>query len=577
MNKQTKALTFLVMVSVMLPSTVFATVTVPWDVRGVADQLHNEELQRQTKDKAIIEAKKDAKKLNTDIAKLANPDPVRRAYEDGLRSKLQNLQDKVQSVTNKEQQNLWQIERMEKQRKDIEKQNDSLTAYVERNDGTAQAEECYNQVLDNEETYNGLGAEIENLAGENDTLDNQAAELNKEIEALAAKMAKENIIVSSEEAENDRRAQLTAAKKDLLAVDKSLEEYATNYNFKKRKGSSFATSAKYYAWNDSQGNKGRQFYLPFNYSITRGPWEFGLDWGYINSNNQNAAYGDVSGLTDTTLSAAYALPTRKAKDMWLFKLGLNLPTGQDGLHDFDPVMDEDLVEKSRFGEGFNIVPEVWYYYNRDRKNTFIFGTYYTFGGSYYLDNTNSIKPGNAWVKEARWQYTYNKWQFLLGISHTSYSETTESTSNYESGNQLKPQFVVNYAPDDKQFFTAYYWHSVEDPLRKASFDIVSETRNNQNYGLQWARDLKANQRVRLAIDWLGHSGENYNPLTHISSDSRRKFTWGIGYDKFLNKDKTERISFDLEKFTMHDGPYSGNNISQDYHGTAIYLRYWRPL
>ena len=63
----------------------------------------------------------------------------------------------------------------------------------------------------------------------------------------------------------------------------------------------------------------------------------------------------------------------------------------------------------------------------------------------------------------------------------------------------------------------------------------------------------------------------------MRSFSRRKFTWGIGYDKFLNKEKTERLSFDLEKFTMHDGPYSENTISQDYHGTAVYLRYWRPL
>lgn len=577
MNKTKKVLTLSILASLMLPTVAFATVTVPWDVRGVADQLHSEELQRETKDKAIIEAQKDAKKLGTDIAKLANPDPVRMAYEDGLRNKLKKIQDRVQKAADKEQQNLWQIERLEKQRKDIEKQNDDLMAFVEQNDGSSEAEEAYSQVQDNEETYNELGTEIDSLAGDNTEIDNQAIALNKEAEALAAKMTKENINVSKEEAEKDRLKQLAAARKDLLAVDKSLEEYGTNYNFKNRKSSSFATAAKYYNWKDSQGNSGRQFYMPFSYSITKNAWEFGLDWGYINSNNQSAANGDVSGLTDTTLSAAYSLPVRKNKDMWLFQLGLNLPTGKDGLSGFDPVMDEDLVEKSRFGEGFNITPGVWYYYNRDRKNTFILGTYYNFGGSYYLNDDNSIDPGNAWVKEARWQYTDKKWQFLLGISHTSYSESTESDSSYQSGNQLKPQFVVNYAPDNKQFFTAYYWHSLEDPLRKASFDVVSESRNNDNYGLQWARDLKNGQRVRLFMDWLGHSGENYNPLTDISSDSRRKFTWGIGYDKFLNKEKTERLSFDLEKFTMHDGPYSENTISQDYHGTAVYLRYWRPL
>ena len=37
------------------------------------------------------------------------------------------------------------------------------------------------------------------------------------------------------------------------------------------------------------------------------------------------------------------------------------------MHEFDPVMDEDLVEKARFGEGLNFTPAIWYYYNRDDK------------------------------------------------------------------------------------------------------------------------------------------------------------------------------------------------------------------
>lgn len=577
MYKNKKILALFVLGSLIPTATAFATVTVPWDVRGVADQLHNEESQREIKDKAIANAKENAHKLLADIDKLGNPDPVKTAYEDGLRIKLKSMQDRVQKAGDKEQQNLWQVARMEKQRKDIEKQNDSLMAFVEENEGSSDAEEAYDQVLGNEEYYNELGTQIDALAAENTAIDNKVIALNKEIDALAGKMAKENINVSKEEAEKDRITQLLAAKRDLLDVDKNLKEYDANYNFKNRNSRSFATAAKYYTWKDSNGNKGRQFYMPFNYSVTRGAWEFGLDWGYIDSNNQNASYGDISGLTDTTLSAAYSLPVRKSKDMWLFQLGLNLPTGKDGLNGFDPVMDEDLVEKSRFGEGFNVTPGIWYYYNRDRKNTFIFGTYYNFGGSYYLNDNNSIEPGSAWVKEARWQYTDKKWQFLLGVSHTSYSETQESTSTYQSGNQFKPQIVVNYAPDAQQFFTVYYWYSLENPLREASFSVVSEKRNNANYGVQWAKELKANQRVRLFMDWLGHSGENYNPLTDISSDSRRKFTWGIGYDKFLNKEKTERLSFDLEKFSMHDGPYSASTVSQDYHGTAIYLRYWRPL
>lgn len=85
------------------------------------------------------------------------------------------------------------------------------------------------------------------------------------------------------------------------------------------------------------------------------------------------------------------------------------------MHEFDPVMDEDLVEKARFGEGLNFTPAIWYYYNRDDKNTFIFGTYYTLGGRYDLTPSMWVEPGNAWVKEMRWQHLNKKFHFKQGF------------------------------------------------------------------------------------------------------------------------------------------------------------------
>ena len=88
-----------------------------------------------------------------------------------------------------------------------------------------------------------------------------------------------------------------------------------------------------------------------------------------------------------------------------------------------------------------------------------------------------VEPGNAWVKEMRWQHLNKKFQFLAGLSHTSYERTRENTLEYTSGHQFKPELTFNYAPDNTQFFTAYYWHTQEDPLRYATFDRMNETRN----------------------------------------------------------------------------------------------------
>lgn len=260
----------------------------------------------------------------------------------------------------------------------------------------------------------------------------------------------------------------------------------------------------------------------------------------------------------------------------VFSLAVNLPTGKDALHEFDPVMDEDLVEKARFGEGLNFTPAIWYYYNRDDKNTFIFGTYYTLGGRYDLTPSMWVEPGNAWVKEMRWQHLNKKFQFLAGLSHTSYERTRENTLEYTSGHQFKPELTFNYAPDNTQFFTAYYWHTQEDPLRYATFDRMNETRRGRNYGLQWSKDIPDNRRIRLLVDWLNSSGENYDPLTNISTNQRRKTTFGIGFDQYF-KERSEKLSLDIETFRMKDGAVTGTSSDNNYRGFNVYLSYLKYM
>ena len=67
-----------------------------------------------------------------------------------------------------------------------------------------------------------------------------------------------------------------------------------------------------------------------------------------------------------------------------------------------------------------------------------------------------------------------KISIFAGLSHTSYERTRENTLEYTSGHQFKPELTFNYAPDNTQFFTAYYWHTQEDPLRYATFDRITK-------------------------------------------------------------------------------------------------------
>jgi hypothetical protein len=230
-------------------------------------------------------------------------------------------------------------------------------------------------------------------------------------------------------------------------------------------------------------------------------------------------------------------------------------------------------KNSRFGEGFNVTPEVWYYHKLNKMNTLIFGTYVTFGGKYdtdYTRNNSWIKPGKVWVNAAQWKHLDSRWQFLAELNLTNYGKNEENDLFYQSGNRLAPNFTVNYVPDKSQFFTAYFWGTNDGPLKNTSFISSPETRIGKNIGLQWAKKVSKQGRVRLFYDYLNRSGETYDPLTDITTDQRRKNTYGAGYDyEFSDK---SRLAFNVEHFTMKDTGGDGDNR---YHGMNYYLWFFR--
>lgn len=556
-------------------NTCYAGVTLPNDVRAVADMLHTSAQDQQQKMAAIEETQANIQKLQQEIAMLENIDVQDTAYKDSARQQLQDLQKQLVDLGLEHNAKESRLLELQQEKAALENKNDELNQIAETYGEGRKGYFAYQEVLANEGVYNNLVSEEEQLNGEIASLDANAIILNQTIDDLALKMNNENIAEDPALDEADKIAQLELLKADLQAAQAAMAEYNTGYDLTQRQSSSFGTESKYYSWRDDQGHKGRQFYQPFYYNQVQGPWEYGVATGFISSDNRSKDNGKVNSLTDTSLNVAY---TKKAyeNDLLTFSLEVNLPTGREALHEFDPVMDEDLVEKSRFGEGLNFTPAIWYSYNRDQQNTFIFGTYYTLGGKYDLTSSTWVEPGNAWVKEVRWQHLNKKLQFLAGISHTSYEKTKENNLEYTSGNQFKPELTFNYAPDDTQFFTAYYWHSREDPLRYASFERINETRQGKNYGLQWAKDIPQNRRVRLFVDWLQSSGENYDPLTDITTDNRRKTTFGIGFDQYF-RDRAEKLSLDIETFRMKDGAVSGASNDIKYRGVNVYLRYLKYI
>lgn len=553
----------------------WAGVTLPSNVRDVADMLQYSAQEQQKKAFATAETKAGVEKIEQEIAALENTDVEVEVYNNTLRQQLHSLRKQLANANFEHNRKENRLQEIQQRKTDIESKNYELNKIVEVYGEGRKGYFAYQDIIYNDGIYEGLVHKEELLSSELNDLDTTIVALNQTIDALILKMNNENIAEDPALEEADKEARLEVLKHDLEYVQNLLKEYERGYDIADRKSSSFGTESKYYSWRDDKGNKGHQFYQPFYYNIVAGPWEYGLATGFISSDNRSNDNGKVNCLTDTTLNVAFHKKAKK-NDVMVFSLAVNLPTGKDALHEFDPVMDEDLVEKARFGEGLNFTPAIWYYYNRDDKNTFIFGTYYTLGGRYDLTPSMWVEPGNAWVKEMRWQHLNKKFQFLAGLSHTSYERTRENTLEYTSGHQFKPELTFNYAPDNTQFFTAYYWHTQEDPLRYATFDRMNETRRGRNYGLQWSKDIPDNRRIRLLVDWLNSSGENYDPLTNISTNQRRKTTFGIGFDQYF-KERPEKLSLDIETFRMKDGAVTGTSSDNNYRGFNVYLSYLKYM
>lgn len=558
-----------------------ASVTVPSDVRMLADSLKNEARDQAVKEKAARESRNNIQQMEQQLAKLQ--DETATAADEDLLARLDQAKKDLSKAILEQTQLQTDRARLEQQLKDVDA---GLTA--QKNKFSS---------LDNQLQAAGEGDYADKLYAEEVRLEPIIAELEAQdaaiysrMQAMDTKLAAMAVRIGKLDEINDKlgkQAETAISRTDrqnaaaLLTLDidqekKNLYEYE-NVTVKKRHSSRVSLDSHYYSWTDNRGNSGSQLYFPFSYSVVHNAWEYGIDGGVAFSNNKQDANRGINTLTDTTIGAAYTQPLKHG-DALIYGLSLNLPTGTDALHGNGPVMSDELVEKERFGEGFNIVPEIWWHHKVTNRSTLILGTYYTFAGSYNLDNTHSdsrLNPGNSWVKTVQWKYLSPKVQYLAELSHTSYGNSSSTTDHYRSGDRLAPNFTVNYLPDDKQFFTVYWWNSHEKPLADTNLKNPGETQIGSNFGLQWAKLAGSRGRVRLYWDHLRDRGENYDPLTNLTTDQRQKNTYGVGYDLYFGKEKQTVLSFSLETFRMAD--YGGQDGDNRYHGCNFYVHFGRSL
>lgn len=373
----------------------------------------------------------------------------------------------------------------------------------------------------------------------------------------------------------DAQTELEDIKKDLVLLRAEVAqgkaavlETKKEPDLAKRRWATAEVECKYYTWQDHQGNSGYQLYQPYTFNFVDGNMEYSLRTGYVTSANKSDANGRVATWTDTVLGLAYS--KQQHKDTIVYRLDINMPTGKGTLNGTGAIMSDDLVEMSRFGEGWNYTPGVWISRKTSKEDTWTLGTYYTFRSRYTYDGSFAngwLKPGNVWVKDLRWQHAGQKWQLVGELSHTSAGTTQDGNITYQQGDQLNMNLTYNRVLSEDQDLMLYYWNGKEQPYTSADPFVIADKTKTQYIGAMWSKTLARKRTFRIGVDMMKRDGNSYDPLTTLTSNERTKYSWGVGYDIDIAADR--KASVDIKQFHMKDNVSSNNR----YHGYNIYVRY----
>ncbi|MDF2876451.1 MAG: hypothetical protein K0R22_3134 [Sporomusa sp.] len=252
------------------------------------------------------------------------------------------------------------------------------------------------------------------------------------------------------------------------------------------------------------------------------------------------------------------------------------------------MMNEDLVEVSQFGKGWQFTPGINASWRCSEEDMWTIGTSYVFSRSY--DPTSEIPddvvtPGGEWRRFLRWQHAGQKWQCVGELINTTTGLTKIANGDrYATGDQWEQRLTYNRKLQNNQNVMFYYWHENQN-INIVPFDTSDASAHY--FGTMWSKKLDAKRVFRITFDVMKTDGSRYagirnyydsngNPqYTSIDVDGRTKYTAGLGYDIKINA--KSNFSIDLQKFKMKDGKSTAGQLPTTYKGFNIFMQYNRNI
>lgn len=335
-------------------------------------------------------------------------------------------------------------------------------------------------------------------------------------------------------------------------------------------GSGAQNRLGYYSWQGAAA--GHQLYDAYAYYWTGYGRELSISNAYVYSHTGLPA-GEMSGLTDTVVSAAYTNkhPVYDVR----YGLDINLPTGESRLHD-NAVVPDYLAPYGNIGEGWNFTPRLEVSRHVDKYTGWTWRSAYSFRGSYAnsLDDLSSVvHPGSIWLNELEYLHADEAIQYMLKLQYTknSRSSMTGAVNNYSftEGDGLAGRGLFRSWFTKHDAWAVYGAWSYDRAAAYEDAAMGGAGIHRLYYGGGWFHRFDARRQLRLFANWLRLEGAAYDPLTRQSYSSGRRFSVSLGYD--WRMDDRNSLSLDLERAVMRQ------QGDANYHGWGLMMSYNRSF
>lgn len=338
----------------------------------------------------------------------------------------------------------------------------------------------------------------------------------------------------------------------------------------------------YFDWKNDQGGSGRQSITPLTFAYRHEGFDFGLRRAYIDSvNTSQNREGRVSTWSDTSLSAAYTFKNLS----WPIRINVdyNLPNGKAGLagSEKNAIMDGQLVQQTRFGEGENIAVGVGVTHAFNEQNIFGTGLSFLKRGQFSpnrdIANTQ-LDPGDDTILTLQWQHNEQNWMVIGGLIYTQSGVTQRGGLDYyKKGDRTDINLTGIYAINNTQKIQANLRYSTQAQDRYVnSLGTLQQESANSNgdsiyLNLDWSKTWEGKHTLHVSADYLEIVANSYDQVNDLYNAGRNKVGVGLGYDYALTAKsrisivaKTYEMKDKATPATLKDTKYTGNNIYANF-------------